>query len=81
MTYAEDIEGRQHELVEMAYRETGLPKSPRLAEVELPRHHTATAASRRGRARADVASGHARYEGRDSFLLYGDRSRLRLRSE
>jgi NADP-dependent aldehyde dehydrogenase len=31
------IEARKAELVEMAHTETGLPRSPRLAEVELPR--------------------------------------------
>jgi NADP-dependent aldehyde dehydrogenase len=35
--FAERIEARRDELVEMAHAETGLPKSPRLAEVELPR--------------------------------------------
>src|SRR5690606_35498562 len=35
--YAERIEARAEELVEMAHRETGLPKSPRLANAELPR--------------------------------------------
>lgn len=36
-TYADQIDHRQLELVEMAYRETALPRSPRLADVELPR--------------------------------------------
>lgn len=35
--YADRIEARAGELVETAHRETALPKSPRLAEVELPR--------------------------------------------
>lgn len=35
--YAERIELRAQELVDMAHLETGLPKTPRLAEVELPR--------------------------------------------
>ncbi len=35
--YAEQIELRAQDLVEMAHRETGLPRSPRLADVELPR--------------------------------------------
>lgn len=35
--YAERIEAKAAELVEMAHRETGLPKEPRLAKVELPR--------------------------------------------
>ncbi len=35
--FAERIEARAAELVEMANRESGLPKAPRLAEVELPR--------------------------------------------
>jgi 2,5-dioxopentanoate dehydrogenase len=35
--FAERIEARAGELVELAHRETGLPKAPRLAEVELPR--------------------------------------------
>src|SRR5436190_6013048 len=35
--YAERIEQRAAELVEMAHQETALPKTPRLAEVELPR--------------------------------------------
>ena len=35
--YAEKIEGAKDSLVEAAYRETGLAKSPRLADVELPR--------------------------------------------
>ncbi len=35
--FAERIESRAGELVEMANNESGLPKSPRLAEVELPR--------------------------------------------
>jgi len=35
--YAERIEGRSDDLVEMAHAETALPKSPRLAGVELPR--------------------------------------------
>ena len=37
MRFAEHIEARKIELVEMAHCETGLPKAPRLAEVELPR--------------------------------------------
>jgi len=35
--YAERIEARKTEIVEIAHRETALPKSPRLADVELPR--------------------------------------------
>lgn len=35
--YAERIEARKDEIVERANRETGLPKTPRLADVELPR--------------------------------------------
>lgn len=35
--YAERIEQRKEELVETAHAETALPKSPRLADVELPR--------------------------------------------
>ncbi|HEY7090067.1 MAG TPA: aldehyde dehydrogenase (NADP(+)) [Tepidisphaeraceae bacterium] len=35
--FAERIEARAEEIVEIANLETGLPKSPRLAEVELPR--------------------------------------------
>ena len=35
--YADRIEARSDELVEMAHAETGLPKSPRLADGELPR--------------------------------------------
>ena len=35
--FAERIEQRQEELVEMAFNETALAKSPRLADVELPR--------------------------------------------
>jgi len=35
--FAERIEKRSAELVEMAHAESGLPKTPRLAEVELPR--------------------------------------------
>ncbi|MAS94202.1 MAG: ketoglutarate semialdehyde dehydrogenase [Verrucomicrobiales bacterium] len=35
--YAEKIEERAEELVEIAHQETALPKSPRLADVELPR--------------------------------------------
>lgn len=35
--YAERIEQRRDDLVEAAHRETALPKSPRLADVELPR--------------------------------------------
>jgi NADP-dependent aldehyde dehydrogenase len=36
MRFAEHIEARKSELVEMAPVETALPKAPRLAEVELP---------------------------------------------
>ena len=35
--FAERIEARKTELVEIAHAETALPKSPRLADVELPR--------------------------------------------
>lgn len=35
--YAERIEGRGGEIVDMAHLETAYPKSPRLADVELPR--------------------------------------------
>jgi len=35
--YAERIEGRAEEIVSMAHLETALPRSPRLADVELPR--------------------------------------------
>lgn len=35
--FAERIEARKTELVEMAHAETALPKAPRLVEVELPR--------------------------------------------
>jgi NADP-dependent aldehyde dehydrogenase len=35
--FAERIEARKNELVEIAHAETGLPKAPRLADVELPR--------------------------------------------
>jgi NADP-dependent aldehyde dehydrogenase len=35
--FAERIEARKGELVDQAHRETALPKSPRLADVELPR--------------------------------------------
>lgn len=36
-TYADRIEARKDDLVEMAHAETALPKSPRLADGELPR--------------------------------------------
>lgn len=36
-TFAAQIEERADELVDMAFTETGLPKSPRLGDVELPR--------------------------------------------
>jgi len=35
--FAARIEARRAELVELAHAETGLPRSPRLADVELPR--------------------------------------------
>src|SRR5262249_30541466 len=35
--YASRIEARKNDLVEMAHLETALPKSPRLADAELPR--------------------------------------------
>ena len=35
--YAEQIENRKDDLVEMAHAETALPKAPRLGDVELPR--------------------------------------------
>jgi len=35
--YAERIEGRAEEIVSLAHLETALPRSPRLADVELPR--------------------------------------------
>ncbi len=35
--FAERIEARANDLVEMAHAETGLPKTPRLKDVELPR--------------------------------------------
>lgn len=35
--FAERIEARQSELVDVAHAESGLPKAPRLADVELPR--------------------------------------------
>lgn len=35
--FAERLEARKAELVEMAHAESGLPKAPRLADVELPR--------------------------------------------
>jgi NADP-dependent aldehyde dehydrogenase len=37
MRYANRIEDQSAALVEMAHQETGLPKAPRLADVELPR--------------------------------------------
>ncbi len=48
--YAQRIEARAAELVEMAHAETALPKAPRLADIELPRtasqlRQAATAAS------------------------------------
>lgn len=50
--YAERIETRKDELVEMAHAETALPASPRLADVELPRTtnqmRQAAAAAREG---------------------------------
>lgn len=36
-TYAAGVEARASELVDMAHAETGLPKAPRLKDVELPR--------------------------------------------
>jgi NADP-dependent aldehyde dehydrogenase len=50
--FAARIEARKEELVELAHAETGLPKTPRLADVELPRTsgqlRTAAAAAREG---------------------------------
>lgn len=50
--FAERIEARKDELVELAHAETGLPKSPRLADAELPRTtaqlRQAAAAAREG---------------------------------
>lgn len=50
--YAERIEARRVEIVEMAHAETALPKTPRLADVELPRTtgqlRQAAAAAREG---------------------------------
>lgn len=51
-TYAARIETRRDELVEMAHAETALPRSPRLADAELPRTtdqlRQAAAAAREG---------------------------------
>ncbi len=51
-SYAERIEARREDLVELAHLETGLAKSPRLADVELPRTtdqlRQAAAAAREG---------------------------------
>ena len=56
--YAELIEERRDSLVEMAHEETGLPKSPRLADVELPRTtgqlRQAAAAARTGNWRQPI---------------------------
>lgn len=56
--YAELIEERRDSLVEMAHKETGLPKSPRLADVELPRTtgqlRQAAAAARTGNWRQPI---------------------------
>ncbi len=56
--YATLIEERADQLVEMAHLETGLPKSPRLADVELPRTtgqlRQAAAAARSGNWRQPV---------------------------
>ncbi|MFO0902405.1 MAG: aldehyde dehydrogenase (NADP(+)) [Pirellulales bacterium] len=50
--FAERIEAKKDELVEMAHLESGLPKSPRLADAELPRTtnqlRQAAAAAREG---------------------------------
>ena len=56
--YATLIEERADALVEMAHQETGLPKSPRLADVELPRTtgqlRQAAAAARTGNWRQPI---------------------------
>jgi alpha-ketoglutaric semialdehyde dehydrogenase len=50
--YAGRIEARKAEIVDVAHAETGLPKAPRLADVELPRTtgqlRQAAAAAREG---------------------------------
>lgn len=57
-TYAAKIEARAEELVNMAHLETALPKSPRLADAELPRTvgqlREAAAAARSGQWRQPV---------------------------
>ena len=58
-SYADNIEARREQLVEMAYLETGLPKEPRLNTVELPRatnqlRQAAAAARNRGWCHATI---------------------------
>jgi alpha-ketoglutaric semialdehyde dehydrogenase len=66
--FAAGIEGRREELVALAHAESGLPKAPRLAEVELPRTidqlRQAAAAARSGVWRSPI-----RDEARGIFSL------------
>lgn len=77
--YAERIEGARTELVEIAHLETGLPMSPRLGDVELPRTtgqlRKAAAAARSGDwalATVDTAQGiRSCYQGLGPVAVFG----------
>ena len=78
-TFADRIEARADDLVDMAHAETGLPKSPRLADGELPRTtgqlRQAAAACREGSwqlATLDTATGiRSHYAGLGPVAVFG----------
>jgi hypothetical protein len=79
--FADLIQSHADELVEAAHQETGLPKSPRLADVELPRTFNQLRLGRGGGSERQLGDAGDRHQGVDPRLLRAARTGLRFRPE
>ena len=76
--YADRIEAAKDALVEAAFSETGLARSPRLADVELPRTSNQLRAAAQACRTGKLGDGNVRYKDRNSILLRSSRTGLHL---
>ena len=79
--FADRIDARKAEMAELAHPESGLPDSPRLADVELPRTTDQLRQAARGRARGIVGAADDRHEAQHPLGPRADRAGRRLRAE
>ena len=79
--YADRIEAAKDALVDAAFSETGLGKSPRLADVELPRTSNQLRAAAEACRTGKLGNAHLRHQDWNPIVLRGSGPNLHLRTQ